>query len=372
MDHSGEFRPQQRPSGLDTSHPDHTAHWPGEPAPADVRDWPLPWLLRLGRDVNPVEDDFVDLTEAHRIVNRYKGPSPHVAGPYALSTEGVLFTRGIVRDSLVGAPQPIRKAWVRSSLGIVGSLVAAVEADDKPLTRAYVLSNRARSRFLHRQRADFSSGTRRTYRSRIEVITGALAGKPVDRHTRTPIPEKPRGAPYTRDEQAALVAWVSSLGVDTQRERGLGIVGLAGGCGARPVEILTVRGTDVTRDAHGVPVRFAGPAPRTVTCLADYEDLLWDAAQTAGENLVAGPWTVSTTGKAVSRAICKFNGSGSPVVIGMTWLRATWMVRHLAAGTPLAVLMPAAALTASASFDKLLRYVPADPDPAARLRDARP
>lgn len=166
-------------------------------------------------------------------------------------------------------------------------------------------------------------------------------------------------------------AWVASLAVDTRRRRFAGVLGLAAGCELRKQEIVTVRGTDVTRDERGVHVRVREFDPRTATCLAAFEDILADAAAAAGTNVVACPWSTHTTPYAIDGAMQDLNGLADPPTrITLTWLRTTWMVRHLEAGTPLAVFLPASGLKTTGSLDKLMAWVEVDPDPAWHLRHA--
>jgi hypothetical protein len=46
---------------------------------------------------------------------------------------------------------------------------------------------------------------------------------------------------------------------------------------------------DVTRNRDDVHVSIGGTSPRTVTCLARFEAMLWGAAQQAWENLLVAP-----------------------------------------------------------------------------------
>jgi hypothetical protein len=65
---------------------------------------------------------------------------------------------------------------------------------------------------------------------------------------------------------------------------------------------------------------------------------------------------------------------GAPAGISPMRLRNTWLVRHLAAGTPLSILMGAADISTVKTLHALLDHVPAASADqiSAALRQARP
>jgi len=133
---------------------------------------------------------------------------------------------------------------------------------------------------------------------------------------------------------------------------------------------VVVNGDHVTQDDLGVrvtvPASDTNPG-RTVTVAAAWEQEVLLAAGRAGSNLLVAPDRTELTVQALTGTIDTANKVAPPGdQMSLTKARNTWLVRHLAAGTPLPVLMASAGLTTTAVIEDLLRFVPAaDPAVAA-------
>ena len=95
---------------------------PGHPAPADPADWPTAWLLLAGDGAAPAAPVLAALAAASRLVDGYRGPNARSRGGPGPSAAGLDLVRGIVRDSLHAAPQPVRPDCVRYTLAVIGGL----------------------------------------------------------------------------------------------------------------------------------------------------------------------------------------------------------------------------------------------------------
>lgn len=114
-------------------------------------------------------------------------------------------------------------------------------------------------------------------------------------------------------------------------------------------------------------LRDTAGGSRSVTCRAVWEDVLRRAVPRDPANLVITPDRPVLELASLSSFLAR-STAGAPVGVSPARLRNTWLVRHLEAGTPLSVLLPAAGLEGMTSLDELLPFAASDPCPRARLR----
>lgn len=282
-----------------------------------------------------------------------------------------MFVRSVVRDVLYAAPQPVTRYWVAYALTVVGGLVGMCEDAGIELTRQRVFSERTRQRYLHVTCAGHVDMAQAGYRSRLDVVAAALSrSAQVAALTRPGISAEDVLIPYTDENIVDLLTWLGGTRPLTRRSRGTSTLALGLGVGARGRDVAVIRGIDVTRDEHGVQVEIGGTSPRTVTCLAQYEDHLWHAAQQARANLLVAPTQPTLSENRFQESLNQINGLRPPVPFMLRRFRNTWLIKHLAAGTPLTVLMPAAGLLTAQHLQDLLPYVPT-PDPALAVQALR-
>lgn len=75
---------------------------------------------------------------------------------------------------MCAAPQPVTTAWLSYSLSVIGKFARAAEQQGRPLTREGLL-NRARiDGFVATDCKGMAKQARAGYRSRLDVIAGAL------------------------------------------------------------------------------------------------------------------------------------------------------------------------------------------------------
>lgn len=156
-----------------------------------------------------------------------------------------------------------------------------------------------------------------------------------------------------------------------------GIVALGLGVGLAQTEASRVQGRHVEATVeNGARVALHGAdgvVGRSVVARRVWESRLTGLAEAAGRE----PWLVSPwrTTQQVPQALdqLRWNAQGgcpAPVEWSPMRLRATWLVRHLAAGTHIPTLLEAAGLTTLAALVPLLPHVPqlSAEDAAAALR----
>lgn len=327
------------------------------------------WVLMAGRgtplhpDAGPARD------AAHRLINGFRG---HPALPPDLIT----FTQEAVRDGLCVAPQPVTKAWVRSTLSAISLLVRWVASAGGRVTREHVFSDRTVNRFLYVGLKGHDDATVRIYRSRIDLVRLALQGVTVREPGAKPsIPDSPPETPLSPHEEAGLYAWAAGLRPETRRKRTLPIVTLALGVGARSPEVPGVRSEDVTINERGVHVRLVNSqgVERVVTCRREWEARLVEQVNiTPVGHMLISPWRTTPIHKTnyhefMLEAQERFT---PPVFFTTTRLRNTWLTRMLELGVPTLTLMEAADLASETALVRLLPYCRRQ-DPAAAAASLR-
>lgn len=336
--------------------------------------WPDWWLLMAGRGDPVTPEERAALQEAHRIITAFTG--------YELDRAAVLLTRDAVRDALFAAPRPVTPSWVRAALSIASRVAQWCADTGQPVTREHVFGEETIHRWLHAgPGTDLSDGSVKTYRARLTAIADALLNPPEHLVPRVPGVRSEYLAPLATEEEVALWAWSRGLRPETRRQRVQAILTLGFGVGARRSDMHGTRARDVTRDDHGVHVHLRPSPnspfhPRTVTCLQDWEDRLWRVAQTTPpDHLLIAPWRPHLADlQSFDETVRAAPVFGAPAPIAPAYLRNTWLVRHLTAGTPLPILMAAADITTVKLLTTLLDHVPqATPGGiSAALRQARP
>ena len=164
--------------------------WDGTP---DVLpDW---WLVAAGDGMKPSAEQMAALVAAHGRITRFRGDK--------MSQTAAVFVRSVVRDVLYAAPQPVTRHWVNYSLTVVSGLVRMCEDAGIALTRQRVFSERTRQRFLHVVCADHVDMAQAGYRSRLDVISGALSRSAAPRTRRS-------SPPRSTSSQTASRPWSSA------------------------------------------------------------------------------------------------------------------------------------------------------------------
>lgn len=163
-------------------------------------------------------------------------------------------------------------------------------------------------------------------------------------------------APYTEQEQHFLTQWAGGLSTDYQRAGATLTLALGLGAGLRAGEMARLRGSDVTvhedgcvtLTAHG----YRNTAPREVPVLAEWEQIVSNAAASTGTNgLVLWPNRAHATTESVAAIVSRI-GKPHAVALDTRRLRTTWIVGHMQNFVPEPVICQAAGLTDLQHFAK--------------------
>ena len=202
-----------------------------------------------------------------------------------------------------------------------------------------------------------ASSTRGTYRSALYRLAEAAHGPAGQRAT--PFAGARAPAPYSPAERAELAAAAAAQRDPARRSPALAMVVSGAGAGLRPGELVALRGSDVTRHGRRVFVHVSGPAARVVPVTAGYAGRAWPLAQSAGSGFVFRP---GPAGRSYKNFVTSFArglaadpaAPGLPVRRG----RSTFICGHLAAGTPVPVLLAVTGIAEAGSLARYARHVP--------------
>ncbi|MFF1876600.1 hypothetical protein [Leifsonia sp. NPDC058230] len=174
-------------------------------------------------------------------------------------------------------------------------------------------------------------------------------------------------APYSEAERSGFTEWASRQKKTEFKRDARTILALGFGAGLSAGEIGEVRAENVVDDDQGVQVVVAGERARTVQLLKAYEARVRSAAKAVKPHeYLIRPQRVSTPKNLISNIVDR--GVASELGPQSQRMRATWLVRHLEAGTPVAVLMQAAGLESLKGLTRYLEFV--TPIPSDRARAA--
>lgn len=206
-----------------------------------------------------------------------------------------------------------------------------------------------------------SEGTGGTYRSVLLAISAAVL--PNSGPKLTAMHKRTIQAPYASSEMKAHSLWAQGQKTALARHRGMLLVAFCAGAGLQPGELRTLRRTDVNIDEDGVLVRVRGGSPRHAPMLREWEEwaelvvngypdveLLWGGPRPSGGTNMVNQFTARTMGIAPSLAR----------------LRATWITRHIALGTPIKEFLRAGGMARFENLDQYLAYV--EPAPMVEHR----
>src|SRR6266700_7179716 len=202
-----------------------------------------------------------------------------------------------------------------------------------------------------------ASSTRGTYRSALYRLAVIANGPPGQRPT--PFPGAKAPAPYSPAERAELAAAAAAQRDPVKRSSALAMVVFGIGAGLRPGELVALRGSDVTRHGRQVVIDVTAGAGRVVPVAARY------AGRAAGLALRAGGGFVFRPGPAdrgYKNFVTGFAGSlvAGPAAprLSMSRARSAFICDHLAAGTPVGVLLAISGIAEAGSLARYARHVP--------------
>ncbi len=230
------------------------------------------------------------------------------------------------------------------------------EARGVPAGREFLLDYDVIEAFCVAGLAGRASATRGTYRSALYRLAGAAHGPPGRRATAFPGARAP--TPYSPAEQAELAALAAAQRDPATRSSALAMVVFGIGAGLRPGELVALRGGDVTRHGRQVTVHITGPAARAVPVTSRYAGRAWGLARRAGSGFVFRPGPADRSYKNfVTNFARGLVADPAAPGLSMRRARAAFICGHLAAGTPVPVLLAVTGIAEAGSLARYARHV---------------
>lgn len=264
------------------------------------------------------------------------------------------FVRGAVADCAGRTPYSVRQLltvtssfthWCWQSAGL-------------PLERSVVFYRDVIARYAAVGCDRLTPASRGNVRSRLLRMSEILL-PPDKRVSRlAPLPPATAAQPYSRSEITALRGWASGQNTTLRTEVAHVLLTLGLGCGLAAQEIAGVRIGDVTVDDQGVLVRVTGKRARTVPVLAEWEPVLANLKDTTApvDKFLLIPNRVATSKNLITGFVNK--SAGTQLRPQTQRMRATWVVAHLTAGTPVRALLEAAGVDSLEAFTRFVPFIP--------------
>ena len=245
----------------------------------------------------------------------------------------------------------------RRHLSHISPYAAWAYHEGVPLNLAQLMEASTIERYIEVGMPDAKDSTRATRRSILRRIARhshpSLAASP------DPLPLAYRRvrAPYEAHEVASYFRLAEAQPSQGRRKSLLAVLLLGLGCGLDCADLGWVRGLDVRSTDEGVAVAVGGRRPRRVVCFSRYEDRLAALAlAAAGDLLIGGSMLGRHNVTSVTLGRLLQDTSVPPLVVSR--LRSTWLAAHLAANTPLPLIMGAAGLKTVRPLEDLLDFAP--------------
>jgi integrase len=205
--------------------------------------------------------------------------------------------------------------------------------------------------------------TRGTYRSALHRLAAPVHGGPGQRGT--PFAGAKPPPPYSPAERADLAAIAAAQPDPAKCRSALALMVFGTGAGLRPAELVALRGSDLTRRGRRVAVRVSGPAARVAPVTAEYAGRAWDLARRAGSDFVFRPGPASRGYKNfVTNFARTLAADPAAPRLALSRCRSSFICGHLAAGTPVGVLLAITGICQAESLARYARHVEGAPSKA--------
>jgi len=244
-------------------------------------------------------------------------------------------------------------------LGSLAKLALHADARGHPAEARIWLSCEMIESFIAVGSPMLAESTRANYRARLLRLREAVFGPDLASGSSARLSGSRASAPYSSFERSELWSWACGQPTPALRTGCKILLALGFGCGLDSHEIVPLRAHDVRIVSGGGPmvVNVRGRWARPVVCRRPWERVLADLAAQAD----AGTWFFRP--KATARAknsVTNFlartrTPPGIPRLV-MARARASWIVEHVDANTPLSVLIAAAGVDTLHALSRFMPY----------------
>ncbi|WP_403025613.1 hypothetical protein [Salinibacterium sp. GXW1014] len=228
-----------------------------------------------------------------------------------------------------------------------------------PLERARIFRTTMIDQFIHLGMPGAARGSQATLRATLWRIAEILNPDQADAPHR-PIARSAPTRPYSATEIADLVSWASTQATPGRRRDARTMLALGLGAGLAARELLDVQTTDVVIDTTGdVPTARIVVWQNRTRVIPVTPDWVAPLRQTLLE-VPAGSWLFRPGRQtATPGQITDFlTRSRSPLDVRPVRMRATWLIQHLAEGTPAEEVLRISGLKNFAALDRFAPMIP--------------
>jgi integrase len=245
------------------------------------------------------------------------------------------------------------------------SVMARLEhfCDEEGLSTA-TLSHEVMAAFVDKGLLRRTPSTRGTYRSLLRQVAGTSGGR-----TGAPFSASPAPAPYGPEERRELWAMAMAQPKAWRRHSALMLMALGIGAGLRAGEITLATTADVVGRTSSLRVRVGADAPRTVRVQPGHAARLAALAKrTEGTFLFHRQATDRSYYNFVNDFCRQLVCDPAAPKLSANRCRSSFICDHLAAGTPLSVLLEMSGIKEVESLLRYARHVEGAPHSKAALR----
>lgn len=208
-------------------------------------------------------------------------------------------------------------------------------------------------RFSQFHLATYNRASRNSMRARLRRVSEALLGETAAVQTRA-LGKAAASRPYSARDIATLDGWAQAQPSEERRTSARALLALGFGAGLTGAEIIALRRGDVSV-GETTDVSVAGAVPRVVPMLSDWAEELGHRLTYLGTD----GWVFRSEqrGGNINLITDFISRTGPHVPLQTRRMRATWLIHHLEAGTPLKTLLRIAGLQSAEALDRVLPFV---------------
>ncbi|MDQ2729913.1 MAG: hypothetical protein M3Y91_19140 [Actinomycetota bacterium] len=286
-----------------------------------------------------------------RTVARYIGEfTPDMPERYWAVIEA--FVRAAVADAQPRTPYRVRDLLTPTARHVLWCWQTA----GLPLQREVIFDRHVIEEFAAHGSPTWSPATTGNHRSQLLRMAEALNPKAQPARL-TPFPSADPVRPYSPSEMTALRSWTTGQNTPTRRRDASVLLALGAGAGLAVEDIAGLTAAMVTVDDDGVLLAVPGRRARVVPVLAAWEAEIIGAVEVVPADRFLFCANRTVTGKNYLGSFVR-KSTGVEIKPLVQRLRATWIVGHLAARTPVVPLMAAAGVESLEALTRYLRFVP--------------
>jgi integrase len=318
-----------------------------------LRELPLPGFCHTPLQVLSVITDITWIGEL-KVAQRIDRYAPQVDARTWDRISG--FVRSAVHDA-----EPSTVYDASSLLSSVSGFVGWADQTGHSLNRTALFDRWLIEEYIANGCPTLSSASRGNRRSHLFRVAEVLLGPSFAGPKPVPLLPSDPVRPYTATELEMLKRWANGQPRENNKADATVLLALGVGAGLAVEDLLRIKQQDLTEDNDGVLVTVVGGRrPRQVPVLHmwtyDLSPMIAGFSALTANEFVFRPRRKVGSKNSVTNFVARTTNAG--VRVSSQRLRATWIVTHLTAGTPVVPLMQVAGVDSLEALTRYVRYVP--------------